>query len=262
MPFRTTRLILSKLAVPAAASRKGQNGRLLVIGGSKQFHGAPLMALETASRLVDMAYFSSTRENNFLARRLKLALKTFIYVNQRKIGFFANRADCVLIGPGMIDDWHTKRLVSRLLKSFADKPIVLDAGAIWAADKRLLGPNIIVCPHAAEFRKLFGVEATQKNAFECAKKFGCVVCLKIGKGLVTDGKKIWLNPTGNQGMSKGGTGDVLAGLVAGFACKNGLVLSARAGLYLNGLAADELRKKYGFHYSAQDLIEQVKKTRF
>ncbi len=220
------------------------------------------MALETASRFVDMAYFASTRENAWLAKKLKLALKTFIYVNQRKIGFFAKKADCILIGPGMIDDKHTVGLVSRMLKSFRDKPIVLDAGAIWAGDRNLLGSNVVVCPHAAEFRKLFGVEATQKNAFECAKKFGCVICLKIGKGLVTDGKKIWLNSTGNQGMSKGGTGDVLAGLVAGFACKNDLVLSARAGLYLNGLAADNLRKKHGFHYSAQDLIEEVKKTRF
>lgn len=260
--LKTTRSVLSQLAIPSPKSRKGKNGKLLIIGGSKQFHGAALLALEAVSRIVDLTYFASTKDNIWLARKLKLATKTFIYVNQRQISFFAGKSDCILIGPGMMDDKKTIKQLSWLLKTFKDKPIVVDAGAIWACNPKQLGPNTIVCPHAAEFRKLFGLEATPQNALASARKYNCVICLKIQKGLVTDGKKIWFNTSGNQGLTKGGTGDVLAGLIAGFACKNNLSLATRAGLYLNGLAGDNLRKKYGFHYSAQDLVEEVKKIKF
>ena len=65
------------------------------------------------------------------------------------------------------------------------------------------------------------------------------------------------NTTGNEGMTKGGTGDVLAGLIAALACKNDLFLAACAGVYFNGLAGDQLYQRVGPFYNASDLCDQV-----
>jgi NAD(P)H-hydrate epimerase len=69
-----------------------------------------------------------------------------------------------------------------------------------------------------------------------------------------------VNRTGNAGMTKGGTGDVLAGLIAALACKNDLFLAGGAGAYLNGLAGDRLQRRVGFAYNASDLVEEIPLT--
>ncbi|MFH0922838.1 MAG: NAD(P)H-hydrate dehydratase, partial [Candidatus Micrarchaeota archaeon] len=125
------------------------------------------------------------------------------------------------------------------------------------ADKKLFTKNVLVTPHPLEFKALFGVEASPEEAKRQAKKWMCAVLLKRRYCFVTDGVKVWKNDNGNEGMTKGGTGDVLAGLCAAFRCKNDLLLSAKSAAFINGFAADVLYTIQGAAFDADDLAESV-----
>src|ERR1700733_10117808 len=93
---------LKKLYVPPSDSHKGQNGKLLVVGGSTLFHAASLWALTIASRIVDMVFYSSVEENNQIVHKLKSEFRNGIVVPRNEIENYAQEADTILIGPGMV----------------------------------------------------------------------------------------------------------------------------------------------------------------
>lgn len=110
------------------------------------------------------------------------------------------------------------------------------------------------------FSEKFSVLSVAEKVFEQAKRHGCVIVLKGPTDIVCSPKKCVYNTTGNEGMTKGGTGDVLAGLIAALACKNDLFASASAGIYVNGLAGDQLYQKVGPFFNASDLCDEVQKV--
>lgn len=236
---------------PPEKSHKGDNGKLLIIGGSKMFHGAPILAAKIASKIVDLVYFSSIPENNELIKKMKSKLCEFIVVPRDEIFDFVKKVDAVLIGPGMRANEETKEITNQLLKRFSNKKFILDAGALHVVDKKLLNENCIITPHKREFEML---------KIKMDKKHKCIIILKGKKDYISNGKETKINTTGNAGMTKGGTGDVLAGLVAALSCKNDLFLSACAGAFINGLAGDRLKKKASYYYNASDLINEIPKT--
>ncbi len=245
---------------PPQQSHKGDNGKLLIIGGSEQFHGAPLFAAKIASKIVDLVYFSSVPENNKLISKMKSKFCDFIAVKRNKAIDFAKKVDTILIGPGIGANKETKKLTNSLLKKFKNKKFILDADALQVVDKKLLNKNCIITPHKGEFKSLFNKTASKKIVLETAKKYNCIIVLKGAKDYITNGKELKINTTGNAGMTKGGTGDVLAGLIAGLSCQNDLFLSARAGAFINGLAGDRLKEKASYYYNASDLIKEIPKT--
>jgi len=271
--------ILKKLYRPLGKSHKGQNGKLTIIGGSKLFHGASLWALKTASRLVDMVFYSTVSENEQLIKRLKSEVYDFICVPRNKVEEYIEQSDAVLIGPGLVrgskkytgtresgDD--TKKLTKKLLEKFPDKKWIIDAGSLQVMNQKSLKslPRAIITPHIKEFKKLFKLKFPISNfqfpklknlVFEKAKEFGCIIVLKGPTDIICSPKCCLINQTGNKGMTKGGTGDVLAGLISGLACKNDLFLAASAGVYINGLAGDELYKRVGSYFNASDLCDQI-----
>src|SRR3989338_5868432 len=91
--------ILKKLYIPPPNSHKGQNGKLLIIGGSKLFHAASLWSLQVASRIVDMVFYSSVPENNQIVLEAKKEFRNGIVVSRNKIEDYIEEADCLLIGP-------------------------------------------------------------------------------------------------------------------------------------------------------------------
>lgn len=249
---------IKKLYTPPPKSHKGQNGVVLIIGGSERYHGAPIFSAKIASKIVDLVYFSSVPENNELVKKMKLGLAEFIAVPRKEVFKIAEKVDAILIGPGMGANRETKKITDGLLKKFPNKKFVLDADALKVLDKKLLGPNCAVTPHAGEFEILFGRKASAKTAGEMAKKYNCVVVLKGAVDYVCDASRCAVNSkVGNAGMTKGGTGDVLAGLVTALAAKNDLFLAASAGAYINRLAGDRLFKKVSYYYNASDLIEEI-----
>ena len=252
--------VVKSLYQPPVGSHKGQNGVVLIIGGSEKFHGAPIFAAKVASKIVDLVYFSSVPENNELIKNMKSKLCDFIAVPRSKVFEAAEKADAVLLGPGLGVSEETKQLTNDLLKKFPTKKFILDADAFADLDKNLLGKKCVVTPHKEEFRELFGIEASRQAVFEMAKKYGCVVVLKGVEDYVSDGEELRVNTTGNAGMTKGGTGDVLAGLIAALATKNDLFLAACAGVFINGSAGDRLKERVSYYFNASDLIEEIPRT--
>lgn len=250
------------LHLSASSSHKGQNGRLLIIGGSELFHAASLWALEVASRIVDLVHYCSVPENNQLAKSM---FRNGIVIPRSDIDAYIKEDDCILIGPGMTRDKKTKTLTNRLLEAYPNKQWVIDAGALQMMDVSLIPKHAILTPHHGEFSLLceksqYTMTNDQKNVTEVAKKYQCIVLLKGEKDIVSDGEKTEVVTGGNAGMTKGGTGDVLAGLVAALACKNDPFTAAAAGSAINKQAGDALYKEVGPFFNATDLASEIPKT--
>lgn len=257
MISQITSKFVKKLYQPPAFSHKGDNGKVLIIGGSKRFHGSPLFAAKIASKIVDLVYFCSTAENNQLVREMKKELPDFITVERHEVLDWIPKVNAVLIGSGMEVVKETKESVNSLLKQFPQQKFILDADALRVVDKTLLAPNCVVTPHVREFEALFKEKPLPDKVLAMAKKYRCVVVLKGQKDYVSDGETLMENRTGNQGMTKGGTGDVLVGLITALASKNEPFLSACAGVFINGFAGDSLQKKVSYCYNASDLVSEI-----
>ncbi|MCL5432672.1 MAG: NAD(P)H-hydrate dehydratase [Patescibacteria group bacterium] len=263
---------LKNLYKPISGSHKGQNGKLLIVGGSRLFHGASLWALKVASRIVDMVFYASVPDNNEITQKLKSEIFDFIAIPREKIKDYIMEADVILLGPGLPreegrrkDEESTRSLTEENINNYSHlgKKWVLDAGSLTEIKPELLkqlNGDVIITPHAREFSDLFGVEANQANVFEMSKKYNCVVLLKGIFDIVCSPKSCLIVEGGNEGMTKGGTGDVLAGLVSALACKNDLFLAAKAGSYINKKAGDELYKRVGPNFNATDLADEIPKV--
>jgi NAD(P)H-hydrate epimerase len=241
---------IKKLVIPARGSHKGQNGRLLVIGGSHLFHAASLWALTVASRIVDLVHYSSVPENNELVKK---EFRSGIVVPRSDVDAYIEEDDCILIGPGMTRDHETETLTNSLFKKYPNKQWVIDAGSLQMMDNSLIPKNAILTPHHGEFAHAFGDSKVE----DVAKKYHCIVLLKGDKDVASDGKVSRVIEGGNPGMTKGGTGDVLAGLIAALACKNDPFLATIAGSFINKKAGDELFEKVGPYFNASDLANQI-----
>lgn len=275
---------LKKLYLPGEESHKGQNGKLLVIGGSRLFHAASLWALSIASKLLDMVFYSSVPENNAIVHEAKREFRNGIVVPRRELGAYIEEADVVLIGPGMLradrdaifvhgepgslaeidaiaDEGVQSYFLTRfLLEHYPQKKWVIDAGALQMLEAKWLLPlrgRVILTPHHGEFERVFGVKPWEDMVEEMARNYHCTILVKGREDMVCSWERSVEVKGGNAGMTKGGTGDVLAGLVASLACKNDLFLAAECGSYINKLAGEELFKRVGYFYNASDLVEEI-----
>lgn len=244
---------LRGLYVPTKESHKGQNGRLLIIGGSHLFHAASLWALTVASRIVDLVHYSSVPENNEL---VKDEFRNGIVVPREDVDAYIEEDDAILVGPGMTRDEETKALTDRLLKNHPKKQWVIDAGALQMMDVSLIPPKAILTPHHGEYAQLFG----DQDIAAAAKKHRCIVLLKGPVDVASDGVVTRMIEGGNAGMTKGGTGDVLAGLIAGLACKNDPFLATIAGSFINKKTGDALYEKVGPYFNSTDLANEIPKV--
>lgn len=251
--------ILKKIYRPAKHSYKGNNGRLLVIAGSVKYHGAMFLCSAMAAKLVDFLYIHTTPANFALIKKVRERLAEFIYINQDDLEHTIQEVDSILIGPGVLPDQPTKKLVYELLARYPEKKIVLDAGALRVVNYNWLHKNCVITPHKQEFKSLFGQEPTIEVARKISRGCLAVIILKGATDYVLQAGKIFYNTTGNAGMTKGGTGDVLAGLLAALLTKQDPLTAAKQAVYINGLAGDRLFKKYKYYYSATELIPTVQK---
>lgn len=249
--------IFSSLYRPNPKSHKGQNGRIFVIAGSEKFHGALLMSVQTASRVVDMVYVYTTKNNQGLVEKLKSEIATFINVREKELINTIELVDAILVGPGLEENKENKKLVEKILKKYPEKKVVVDATAIWHLDPTLLHKNCIVTPHSREFEQIFQCDPIAENVLKMSKYYGCNIILKGQFDYVSDGQELYENKTGNVGMTKGGTGDVVSGLIAALCTKNNCLIAALAGIYLVGLAGDRLQEKFGTFYNAEDVIKNL-----
>lgn len=251
--------IREHIAIAKPDSHKGQNGRLLLIGGSALFHAASLWSLTVASRIVDLVHYASVPENNEIVRHIKQEFRNGIVIKRDDIDAYIHEDDCILIGPGMDRTEETRSLTNRLLARYPQKQWVIDAGALQMMDVSRIPPHAILTPHHQEFELLRAKDPAQTPE-TFAKTHQCIVLLKGPVDIVTDGTKTEKISGGNAGMTKGGTGDVLAGLVAALCCKNDPYESALAGSLINKIAGDALYTTVGPFFNATDLADQIPKT--
>lgn len=244
------------LPKPRPGSHKGQNGVILIIGGSSTYHGAPMLAALAAQRFCDLVYFSSTKENNSLARKMKLSTPNVIVLPESRRSEFIKKADCILIGNGMDVDEKTTKAVADVLKT--KKKCVLDAAALRVVNPGLLHSKAIVTPHILEFESAFGIVASEKNAALASKKYSCTVLLKGKTDTITSKGKIVRVSGGNAGMTKGGTGDVLAGLLCALYSRcDSPLRAAYTASFLNKRSGELLYRIFGPNFSSEDLADEL-----
>ncbi|WP_457752520.1 NAD(P)H-hydrate dehydratase [Thermococcus sp.] len=261
----------AKFALRKRGQHKGQNGKLLIIGGSANYYGAPYLASKAAGYIVDLVYLVMPAEP---AKRISdpdLILRTvegrnFSPGHVDEILNIASKADAVVIGPGIGLAEETKEFVREFV-GLCEKPMVIDADGLKAVaeDLRVLkGKTFVLTPHAGEFKALFDVKLPEsllgraELVKEKAKEIGGVILLKGSYDVISDGRTWKYNKTGNRGMTTGGTGDVLAGLVAALlALGNEPLGAASVGAFLNGLAGDFVKEEMGENFTALEVAKKV-----
>lgn len=255
-------------------SHKGQNGRVLVLGGSENYSGAPALASMSALRSgVDTAMIacpaivsSSIRSYSPDLIVKSLSKKYIRFEDSSDILEMSDDVDSIVIGCGIGINNETGLVLNEMIEKI-QKPIVLDADALKIVDKNVIidsDRKIVLTPHKAEFKAFFDVNIPKnlddkiQIVKDIASEFGCTVLLKGVIDIVSDGNRIKLNSTGNPGMSIGGTGDVLAGLVGGLIARGHDTFEAAfLGSYINGAAGDFAMESYGYNFLASDVVNQI-----
>ncbi len=274
--IKSIKPFLDKLYIPSPDSHKGQNGRVLVIGGSSLFHAASIWAAEAASYFVDIVHYSSTEANNKIFFSLKKKFQNGIVVSQKDIDHYIEEDDAVLIGPGMVrgkiagEAGYTYELTKSAIDSFPKKKFVFDAGALQMMEAKWLlklKEKPILTPQNREFETLFGIKVADKPqaekikiAQEIAKKYKCVIVLKTIMDIISDGEKTYVVEGGNAGLTKGGTGDIFAGLTLALYAKNDPITSVILASFILKKTAETLFLERGYWYNITNIVDAIPKT--
>ena len=257
-------------------SHKGDFGRVLILAGSEGYTGAPVLAARAALRTgAGLVFLGVPREiYPIIAVKCDEAMPFPLPEDHRAILDRAAGCDAVLIGPGLGRRPETEQLVLELLEEL-EVPVVLDADGINALSGHIdvldgrRAPTVLT-PHEGEFARLTGCSLPIGDRLSAARDFAaahrCTMVLK-GHGTVTaapDGR-VWVDPTGNPGMAKGGSGDVLAGMTAALwgqrllrRGEDDLPRLAAAAVYYHGLAGDLCAGCFGeYAMLPGDMIEAL-----
>jgi len=261
-----------------AYSKKGDFGRILIVGGGKDYSGAPALVALAALRCgADLAVVAAPKSvaavirsfsPNIIVKKLNYDILTS--KDLPDLLPLVDHCTSIVAGPGLGLDEETINGVVQFMEDAAKKkPIVVDADALKALSKmpeRLAGAKAVFTPHAGEFSILMGYEMAPPQALnnritqvqDAAKKAGVTILLKGPEDIISDGERWKINTTHNPGMTVGGTGDVLSGVVATFLSWGVEPFrSACAGAFVNGLAGNLAVKERGYHIIATDVIEEI-----
>ncbi|MBS6397581.1 MAG: NAD(P)H-hydrate dehydratase [Clostridiales bacterium] len=267
--------ILECLPIRQKRSNKGTFGRVLCIAGSRNMAGAAYLCAHAAYRTgAGLVRVLTPKENRVILQTLipEAVLTTFDSEkpDRELLTEALQWADVTAVGPGMGKEAWAAEYMDLVLREY-HRPLVIDADGLnhLAADVGRLkaheGP-VIVTPHVGEFARLSGISIPDilPRVPECAVRFAkehhCVCVLKDAPTAVGDGQGSgWVNTTGNNGMSTGGSGDVLTGVIAGLlAQKAPLTEAALLGVWLHGRAGDLAAEKEGtYGLLARHLIEYL-----
>lgn len=266
--------LVNKIILPRSKrSRKGDNGITLIVGGSRIYHGAPLLSSIAALRSgTDLVYTAIPKINlspsrNFSADLIfvpfpddKLtsgAVRRLLNTIPKKIG-----AAGIGMGLSFSKSQSLLTLIDGLIKQ--DARLLIDAGALIPEIlSQIVNTRTVITPHAGEFKRLFGDLPTEvldeqiRLVTKKAKEHGLVITLKGFWNIVSDGDQTFVSQRTTPAMTVGGTGDILSGLVAGYLTKYDSIHACILGLYFNGLAGLNIFNKLGLHMVASDLLAEL-----
>jgi len=263
-------------------SHKGQNGKVLVIGGSKDYSGAPALASLAAIKMgIDLV-------RTFVPECISEVVKKYspnLIVNQGSGEYISAEhieqlkesiewADSILIGPGMGINKTTQEATIKILEIIksSKKPCVIDADGLKLVkdNKDLLKQlDVILTPHEGELKILTGATLPDEKKrldrlgkiSQIATKYGATFLVKGKYDYIANGKKRKINRTGCSQMTVGGTGDVLAGLCAALlSLGNNTFNSACSAAFLNGLVGENCLEEVGEFFTSLDMINNIPKT--
>ncbi len=265
------------------SSHKGNNGKLLVVGGNKDYSGAPAIAgMAAIGAGADLVYVAAPQK---AAEAIKSTSPDLIVQSLEgdklslshadEILAMADNVDAVLIGPGAGIDDVTSKLFNVLIAKIK-KPIVLDADALKQVEISLIKgrEDIILTPHISEFKSVFKVDNDLKLDIDSydfnkvdenitefqqiTRQINGSVIVKGKYDLILSKTRFKINKSGNAGMTVGGTGDALSGIATAL-LSQGLNAfdSASLAAFINGLAGDEAFKEKGNGFSATDLVSYI-----
>jgi NAD(P)H-hydrate epimerase len=239
------------------------------------------MSLVAASRLVDMVFVATPEEDRSIVNKVKLfsKLRAVIWIPRDDLDAYINKADAVLIGPGMmrfhresdkrpengdeldLAGTETKMMTKYLLAKHPEKKWVIDGGSLQTMEASWIPKNAILTPNRKEFEILFGEKFSIPTLESKAREHSCVIVYKAPISYASDGVTTYEIEGGNSGLTKGGTGDVLAGVAVGLLTKNDALLAAAAATLLVKKTGEKLAERVGIHFNADDLAEGVFVTR-
>jgi NAD(P)H-hydrate epimerase len=282
---------LPKLPGRIRDAHKGNFGRVLIVGGSRNYIGAPALAANAALRsgagLVTMALPRSVQPVvaplAWCATSLPLAEDERGVIGDEAIPELIDAAirqriyTVVAVGPGLGDCKAIAAFIMELNR--AKVPCVIDADALNRLSETswegLLNGLCVITPHVGELSRLMGVSGAEIQADREGKSLAAAakmrgnsasdkksesVCLLKGHGtVVTDSESLYINTTGNPGMATGGSGDVLTGVIAGLMAQNFSPFDAAVlGSYVHGLAGDLAAEKLGeISLTAADILDHL-----
>lgn len=280
---KVTKEILKKIYQERPSEcHKYDYGLLLVIGGSQFYSGSPALAALSAFKSgVDMVYVISPKrsadiiasftpaiaayplEGDYLTK--KHLSKLFCLVEGAKDVSHGKTA--VVVGGGMGRSSETLNTILEFLENLT-VPAVIDADAIYAVAKKpeiISGKSFVLTPHKYEFFVLTGKEVRTKKeeerieiVYREAQKLNTNIILKGKVDIISNGKEVVINETGSPYLSKGGTGDTLAG-ICGAILARGVdpFLSAQAAAFINGKAGELAAEKFKESLLPTDLINEI-----
>lgn len=259
-PVQTVEDAFVQAALPKRKpdGHKGTFGKLLIVGGAVGYTGAPYLAASAAVRSGCGLVYQGVPESIWEIETVRSvsAMPFPLADRDGKLRWKAARAilerledcDVLALGPGLGRSEETGRLARTLLEE-AEKPVVLDADGINALEGHIdsldarRGRVTILTPHDVEFRRTGGDPASGDRveaARSYARAHGCVLVLKGHRTVVASpAGNVLVNTTGGSGLAKGGSGDVLTGLIGSLLAQGASpVQAAAAGVWLHGRAGD------------------------
>lgn len=284
---------LEKIPLRKKYSNKGNFGKVLIIAGSKNMCGACILSAKAAYRTgTGIVKVLTVEENrNILQENLPEAILTTYEPANLKSKLEVDRllkeiewATTIVIGPGIGVSSASAQLLDIVMEN-TKVPMIVDADGInllsgkntFASKEKgytgeikdiELPENIILTPHLREMSRLLDLEVTDiidnllKTAIDTVENKKFVLALKDARTIVTNGDKVYINTSGNNGMAKGGSGDILTGIIAGLIAQGMENYEATVlGVYIHGMAADKAaEEKSVYSLMASDIIEALPKV--
>jgi len=266
-------------------THKGSYSSVSVIGGSKAYTGAPVLSYMSLSALKLGSGFSylvvpQSLYDLYALRQPQVILKTMsddrgnVIFSQEDIDQVIEFSDVIVLGMGIGVSLEVYKIISYLLQNFKGR-LVIDADGLNSISKfgvkalKEHSCEVIITPHVKEFSRLINssVKEIEENGVDLAKKFASannlVVVLKSASSIITDGKVVNINISGNSGLAKAGSGDLLSGIIGGVLSDKtiDIVSAASTGSYLLGkVAQDASDAVYFKSLTCEDIVDQIGKT--
>jgi len=271
--------LLRRLALPALgrAADKESRGRAMVVAGSREVPGAALLAGEAALRAGAGKLLVATLASASTGLALRLPEARVVALPESDRGDIEpnaaaslyealERTDALLVGPGMLDESAATALAQSLLRCARGRPVVLDAAAMAACRHADPADTVLITPHAGELAHLSGSDKPSieedpvRAARQAARAWNAVVALKGATTVIAAPTgEAWIHHADCAGLATAGSGDVLAGLIAGLIARGArLEQAAIWGVFLNAQAGQRLAQREGsIGFLARDLAREV-----